>query len=90
MPLTKRVGCVNSIRLEISARAGHAAAMWRERRRADLTATRSLELLRLVMLYRDAVGLDLYQQLPANLSFQVMIDTILNHEAATIQRAASE
>ena len=63
---------------------------WRERRGAELAAPRSLELLRLVMLYRTAVGLDLYEQLPANLSFQEMIDTILNHEAATIQRAASE
>ena len=63
---------------------------WREGRRSELTGARSLELLRLVMLYREAVGLDLYQQLPENLSFQQMIDTILKHEAATIQRAASE
>ena len=64
--------------------------LWRERRSAELAAGRSLELLRLVMLYRDAVGLDLYEQLPASLSFQEMVDTIHNHEAATIQRAASE
>jgi hypothetical protein len=68
---------------------------WRERRRAELSAARSLELLRLVMLYREAVGLDLYQQLPENLSFQEMIDTIINreaihHEADAIQRAAAE
>ena len=61
-----------------------------DQRRADLIPARSLELLRLVMLYRDAVGMDVYQQLPENLSFQEMIDTIVKHEAATIQRAASE
>jgi hypothetical protein len=63
---------------------------WRERPRAQAAPVRSLELLRLVMLYRDAVGLDLYEQLPENLTFQQMIDTIVKHEAATIQRAASE
>ena len=31
-----RVGCVNSIRLEIAAHVGHAAATWRERRSAAL------------------------------------------------------
>ena len=63
---------------------------WRDRRGAELIPARSLELLRLVMLYRDAVGLDVCEQLPENLSFREMIDTIHNHEAATIQRAASE
>jgi hypothetical protein len=63
---------------------------WRERRKTELAAARSLELLRLVMLYRDAVGLDVCEQLPENLSFQQMIDTIVDHEAATIQRAAAE
>ena len=64
--------------------------LWRERRRTELTAARSLKLLRLVMLYRDAVGLDLYQQLPANLSFQEMIDAIIDHETDTMQRAEAE
>ena len=63
---------------------------WRERRRTELIPARALELLRLVMLYRDAVGLDVCEQLPENLSFQDMIDTIRTHEANTIQRAASE
>jgi len=64
--------------------------LWRERRRTELTAARSLKLLRLVMLYRDAVGLDLYEQLPANLSFQEMIDAILDHESAAVERAEAE
>jgi len=63
---------------------------WRDRRRTELAGARALELLRLVMLYRDAVGLDVCEQLPENLSFQEMIDTIVDHEAATIQRAAAE
>jgi hypothetical protein len=63
---------------------------WRERRRTALAPARSLELLRLVMLYRDAVGLDVCEQLPENLSFQEMVDTIIEHEAATIQRVAAE
>ncbi len=63
---------------------------WRDPRRPNLIPARALELLRLVMLYRDAVGLDVCEQLPENLSFQQMIDTINDHEAMTIQRAASE
>jgi len=51
---------------------------------------RALELLRLVMLYRNAVGLDVCEQLPENLTFQQMLDAIRKHEAMTIQRAASE
>jgi hypothetical protein len=63
---------------------------WRERRRAELMAARSLQLLRLVLLYREASGLDLYQQLPPKLGFAEMIDTIVEHEARTLERAAAE
>jgi hypothetical protein len=63
---------------------------WRERRRAELAAPRSLELLRLVLLYREARGLDLYEQLPAGLSFSEMIDAIVEHESEQLQRAAAE
>jgi hypothetical protein len=63
---------------------------WRDRRRAELMAARSFQLLRLVLLYRDAVGLDLYQQLPDGLGFPQMIDTIIDHEAAMVQRAEGE
>jgi hypothetical protein len=63
---------------------------WRERRRAELTAARSLELLRLVMLYREATGMDLYQQLPAGLGFPEMIDMIVEHEATRLERATTE
>ena len=62
---------------------------WRERRRAELVASRSLELLRLVLLYRDATGMDLYQQLPAGLGFPEMIDTIVDHEATEMDRATT-
>ena len=61
---------------------------WRERRRTELTGARSLDLLRLVMLYRDAVGLDLYQQLPENLSFQQMVDTIASARPEADRRHA--
>jgi hypothetical protein len=64
--------------------------LWRERRRAELTAARSLELLRLVLLYREAQGLDLYEQLPSGLEFSTMIDTILDHEANMVERAEAE
>ena len=61
---------------------------WRERRRAELGAAQSgLELLKVVLLYRDAVGLDLYQQLPSHLCFNDMIDAILDHEADAVQQA---
>ena len=63
---------------------------WQERRRAELTAARSLELLRLVLLYREASGMDLFQQLPAGLGFNEMIDTIVEHEAAKMDRAITE
>ncbi len=63
---------------------------WRDRRKVQWIPARALELLRLVMLYRDAVGLDLYEQLPEHLTFQDMLNTIRNHEAVTIQRAVSE
>ena len=59
----------------------------REGRRAQLAAARSFELLRLVLLYREAVGLDLFQQLPSNLTIDQMVDTILDHEAEALQRA---
>ena len=55
-----------------------------------MMAARSFQLLRLVLLYRDAVGLDLYQQLPENLGFPQMIDTIIDHESAMLQRAEAE
>jgi len=64
--------------------------VWHDRHRTQWIPARALKLLRLVMLYRDAVGLDLYEQLPEHLTFQDMLKTIRNHEAATIQRAASE
>jgi hypothetical protein len=61
---------------------------WREQRRAELSAARSgLELLRVVLLYRDAVGLDLYRQLPSSLSFTNMVDAILDREADLVERA---
>ena len=61
---------------------------WRERRRTELIAARSgLELLKVVMLYRDAMGLDLFQQLPSNLSFRDMIDAIVDHEADAVRQA---
>jgi hypothetical protein len=63
---------------------------WRGPQRSQRIPARALELLRLVMLYRDAVGLDVCEQLPENLSFQEMIDTINQHEASAIQRAAAE
>jgi len=63
---------------------------WREHRRAELTAARSLELLRLVLLYREASGMDLYEQLPTGLSFSDMIDTIVDHEADQLERAEAE
>jgi len=63
---------------------------WRELRRAELTAARSLELVRLVLLYREAKGMDLYQQLPAGLGFPDMIETIVDHEAARLERATTE
>jgi hypothetical protein len=65
-------------------------ATWRERRRAELMAARSYQLLRLVLLYRDAVGLDLYEQLPSNLGFPQMVDAIIDHEAAQIERAEAD
>ena len=52
---------------------------------AELAAARSLELLRLVLLYREARGLDLYEQLPAGLEFSEMIETIVDHEADQLQ-----
>jgi len=61
---------------------------WRQRRRSELEAAHSgLELLKVVMLYRDAVGLDLFQQLPSNLSFRDMIDAIVAHEADAVRQA---
>ena len=61
---------------------------WRERRRAELGAARSgLELLKIVLLYRDAVGLDLFEQLPPHLCFADMIDAIIEREADAIQQA---
>jgi hypothetical protein len=61
---------------------------WRERRRAELNAAQSgLELLKVLLLYRDAVGLDLYQQLPSNLSFRDMIEAIIDHEADAVRQA---
>jgi len=65
-------------------------AIWREQRRAELMAARSFQLLRLVLLYREAVGLDLYQALPSELGFPQMIDAIVDHEAAMLERAESE
>lgn len=64
--------------------------LWRERRRAELMGARSLELLRLVLLYREATGMDLYQQLPAGLGFAQMIDAIIAHEAEIMERATTE
>ena len=55
-----------------------------------MMAARSFQLLRLVLLYRDAVGLDLYQQLPSDLGFPQMVDAIIDHEAALLERAEAD
>ncbi len=51
-----------------------------ERRRAELHALKSTNPAQLIAIYRHFSGLDECQQLPRNIAFVVMIQTILDVE----------
>jgi len=62
------------------------AAMAADSRRADLYAMKATDPIKLLALYRHIKGLGVDSQLPPHVSFNTMIDAILQHE----QRQAVE